>query len=75
MDSAAAKTTRPAEPIRVPSTFGFGGGNRLRRKPLQVVGGKSDQELIADYLATRTVTVCPRRFAEGAVRTSGDYEF
>lgn len=67
--SAVAKQPRPS------STFGFGGGTRIRRKPMMAMGGKSDQDLIADFLASREVTKCAPRYADGSVRSSGEYDF
>lgn len=72
MSTDAPNRTRTAEPIR--ANFGFNSA-RPRRRTAQAPGGKSDQELIADFLATKTVTRCPDRFADGAVRASGTYEF
>ena len=54
-------------------SFGFGVGPRARRK--MPTDGRSNQDLIAEYLAKNGVTKCPTRYADGAVRTSGSYDF
>ncbi len=54
-------------------TFGFGAGPRARRK--MPTGGRSNQDLIEEYLAKNKITQCPTRFADGAVKTSGSYDF
>lgn len=61
----------PAEGTR---TFGFGTTHRPRRKALPA-STKTTEELVAEFLARKAVTKCPTLFADGAVRTSGAYEF
>jgi len=68
--SAALKTAR-VQPVANP---GFGTAHRPRRKSLPA-SLKSDAELIAEFLAKKSVTVCETRYADGAVPTSGYYSW
>lgn len=71
MSIAAQKTARA---IIAPANPGFGTTHRPRRKTLPA-SQKTDQELIADFLAKREVTRCATRYADGSVQTSGDYHW
>ncbi|AOG03052.1 hypothetical protein [Bosea sp. RAC05] len=70
---SANQDQQAASPRIEQRTFGFGAGPRARRKI--PTGGRSNQDLIDEYLANNKVTKCPTRFADGAVRTSGSYDF
>ena len=67
--SALRKQIRTAP---APANPAFGTAHRPRRKPLPA-SQKSNEELIAEFLAKKSVTRCATRYADGAVATSGDY--
>lgn len=55
----------------------FGFVSQIRRKtiPAHRPDGVTDAELIAEYLETHKITVCPTGRAAGSIRGSGNYEF
>lgn len=57
-------------------SFAFGAITKPRKKAAAAQGTLSDQELIARFHSSGgKVTVCPPRYADGAVETSGDYSW
>lgn len=67
------KSDQRTSEARSERTFGFGAGPRARRK--MPSDGRSNQDLIAEFLAKKSITICPTRYADGAVKTSGSYDF
>jgi len=49
--------------------------SRSRKKRSQQPPARSNEDLIKEFIARKGVTVCPARYAEGAVLASGEYEF
>lgn len=55
-------------------SFGFQGRPRRRARTASKPG-PSNEELIREYLAKNKVTPCEPRYAEGAIKSSGAYDF
>lgn len=66
MSQTATDRKRPAN--------GFTGNPRRKVIPV-APGDKSPAELIAEFLKTNVVTICPPRHADGSVQESGSYKF
>lgn len=55
---------------------GFGFNPRPRRRPRPIpADGRTTEELVAEFLKTNTIKQCDARHADGAVKSSGAYEF
>lgn len=68
------KLKSPA-PVEKASTFGFNPRPRRKARPMPI-DTRTNEELVAEYLANnKTITRCETRYADGAVKTSGSYEF
>ena len=71
--TATARKVEPAEPAR--GNFAFGSAPARPRRKAIPPSHKSDAELIAEFLKVKQIKMCPTRYADGAVKTSGSYEF
>lgn len=63
-----------AKPAERQVRFGFGANMARPRRKLPT-DGRSTQELVAEFLKTKEVTKCPTRYADGAIKASGYYEW
>lgn len=75
MTERAAATTMPIAPVKKTHSFGYGAGYRRRKALPAAPEGKTDQQLIEEFLRRREPTKCPTRYADGAVKESGYYHF
>jgi hypothetical protein len=55
---------------------GFGFNPRPRRRARVVcTDNRPTEELVAEFLKKNKIKVCEPRYADGAIRASGNYEF
>lgn len=64
----------PKIPAAPKPAFGFNPRPRRRLRPTPT-DGRSNEELVAEFLKTRQPTVCDPMYADGSVKSSGAYDF
>lgn len=71
-----SETANDASPKTARHGFGFQPTPRRRMKPFKASpGGPTDAALVRAFIEKNGVTVCETRYAEGAVKPSGEYDF